>query len=373
MFIVEPEARDEEGSGGMDSDSLAGFKRRTYGVILVVTFAGDGFAWVANELAGSISGFTRFIFALVLVVLAVAIWALRSGRLPVRFFEEWVYLNVGAVMLAVLAYALYFEPQPALVDVSLFSLHLWLPFLYIFVFLAHEKLGALVRAGVLYVLSIVLSVPVFFLPDNRTTPLEEINTLGLSYVSGAAIIAVLYFLTSMKDDLRRTELAAERLKRLSETDPMTGILNRRGLEPILNREVERAVRHGNPLALILFDLDDFKLLNDTHGHDSGDEALVSVVREIQPHLRDGDSFARWGGEEFAILAPDTGLDSAYLLADRLRSAIEQHELDAEWRLSASFGVSSYRPRDSGTTLSKRADIALYRAKELGKNRTEKIT
>jgi diguanylate cyclase (GGDEF)-like protein len=215
----------------------------------------------------------------------------------------------------------------------------------------------------------LVSVPALFSPAAGRSPLEEVNTLGLAYVSEVSIIAVLYFLTSMKDDLRQTELSAGRLKRLSETDPMTGILNRRGLEPIMEREGERASRHGNPLALILFDLDDFKLLNDTHGHASGDEALVNVARKIKPHLRDGDSFARWGGEEFAILAPDTGLREAYLLADRLRSIIAENEMIPNRHLSASFGVSAYRPGDSGTTLSKRSDTALYQAKELGKNRT----
>ncbi|WP_053057826.1 GGDEF domain-containing protein [Rubrobacter aplysinae] len=351
-------------------DSLAGFKRRTYAVILTVGFTGSCLAWLANELAGSISPFTRAAFVSVLLVSAVSIWTLLSGRLPVRIVEEAVYISIGAVLLAVLAYALYLEPQPGLTDVSLFSLYLWFPFIYIFVFLAHERFGALVRAGILYALSVLLSLPVFFLPAGERTPLEGVNTLGLTYVSGVSIITVLYFLTSMKDDLRRTELDAERLKRLADTDPLTGILNRRGLEPILSREVERAARTGGALSLIVFDLDDFKILNDTYGHDSGDEALINVARKVQPHLRENDSFARWGGEEFAVLVPDTGLEPAYLLADRLRITIEEHESATGWWISASFGVSSYRHNDSGTTLSKRADLALYRAKELGKNRTE---
>jgi diguanylate cyclase (GGDEF)-like protein len=179
----------------------------------------------------------------------------------------------------------------------------------------------------------------------------------------------------MKDDLRKTELSAERMRHLAETDPLTGILNRRGLELELEREVERANRHGNPLCLILFDLDDFKLLNDTHGHDVGDEALIGVAREITPHLRDGDVFARWGGEEFSVLAPDTELEEACVLADRLCSIVAEIEgrTTAGWRISASFGTSVHRQHDSGTTLSKRADVALYRAKQLGKNRTEKST
>lgn len=370
MRRVEPDNRDDLTSGKRVVESLASFKRRTYTVILAVGLAGSVFAWAANELAGTISGFTRLVFLAVVVTVAVSIWTLRAGSLPVRFVEEGVYLSIGFVLLVVLAYALYLEPDPALVDVSLFSLYLWFPFIYIFVFLAYERFGALIRASSLYAVSVLLSVPVFFLSAGVRTPLEGLNTLGLAYLSGASIIAVLYFLTSMKDDLRRSELTAERMRHLAETDPLTEVLNRRGLEAILDREVERAASNGLPLSLIVFDLDDFKILNDTYGHDSGDEALISVTRMVEPHLREGDSFARWGGEEFAILAPDTRLQEAYLLADRLRSVIEEHEPAAGWELSASFGVSAHRRHDSGTTLSKRADVALYRAKSLGKNRTE---
>lgn len=332
--------------------------------------AGAVFAWTTNELAESVSEFTRSVFLLVVLLIAGSLWALRAGKLSVRFVEEGFYLSIGLVLLGVLVYALYFEPDLALVNVSLFSLHLWFPFIYIFVFLAYERLEALVRAGSLYALSVLLSIPVFLFPGAARTSLEGVNTLGLAYLSEASIIAVLYFLTSMKDDLRRTELNAERMKRLAETDALTDILNRRGLEAIMEREIESAARHGDPLSLIVFDLDDFKALNDTYGHDSGDRALVNVTRTVGAHLRDGDHFARWGGEEFAVLTPKTGLEEACQLADRLRSVIEEREPISEWRLSASFGVSTYRRQDSGTALSKRADVALYRAKELGKNRTE---
>lgn len=361
----------ERFSGKGAFDPLAGFKRRTYTLLLSVGLAGSAFAWVTNELADTVSGFTRFVFLTVVGVVAVALWALRAGRLSVRFLEEGVYLSIGSVLLGVLAYALYFEPDPALVNVSLFSLHLWFPFLYIFVFLAYDRSGALVRAGALYALSVLISLPAFLLPAADGSPLEGVNTLGLAYLSEASIVAVLYFLTGMKDDLRRTELNAERMKRLADTDPLTGILNRRGLEPILEREIENAARDGGPLSLIVFDLDDFKALNDTYGHDSGDRALVNVARAVQAHLGEDDHFSRWGGEEFAVLTPGADLEAAYRLADRLRNVVWEREPVTGWRLSASFGVSAYRSRDSGTALSKRADVALYRAKELGKNRTEK--
>lgn len=351
-------------------DSLENVKRRTYTVILTVGAVGSICAWLVNELAGTTSGFSRLAFAVVIACTSVSIPLLRLRRLPVRAVEEAIFLIIGSVLLGVLLYALYFEPDPALSDVSLFSLYLWFPFIYIFVFLAHERPGALARSTALHALSVVFSLPILFLPVGERTYIEAPATLGLSYISGASIIAVLYFLTSMKDDLRRTELTAERMKRLAETDPLTGILNRRGMEAVMYAEIERASRGGDSLAVIVFDLDDFKLLNDAHGHDAGDEALISIARLVEPHLREGDSFARWGGEEFSILAPGTASEAAYRLADRLRAVIEGHDPGEGWELSASFGVSTYRPGDTAASISKRADQALYRAKELGKNRTE---
>lgn len=125
-----------------------------------------------------------------------------------------------------------------------------------------------------------------------------------------------------------------------------------------------------PFSLIFFDLDDFKKLNDSFGHDVGDRALVEVARLIMPHLRASDQFGRWGGEEFTILTTGTELESAQQLADRLRIAIENHRFGMDQHLSASFGIATYRPGDVGTALIKRADVALYRAKAQGKNRVE---
>jgi hypothetical protein len=141
----------------------------------------------------------------VILSAAVAIWLIYSRKVPVRVVVEGIYTVIGSVLLGVLVYALYGDLDPALADVSLFSLHLWFPFLYIF--LAYEARGALLRSGILYALSVLRSLPVLLSEDRRV--LEGFNTLGLSYVSTAAITAVLFFLTRMKDHLRRSEIATE--------------------------------------------------------------------------------------------------------------------------------------------------------------------
>lgn len=148
-------------------------------MILAVGFAGYIFAWPANELAGSVSFFTRLMFLIVLTVTALSIWGLRAGRLPVRIVEEGgVYLIIGSVLLSALVYALYLVPEPELSNVSLFSFHLWFPSIYVFVFLAYERCGALLRAGSLYALSVLLSVPVLFLPSGDRTALEGVKHAG---------------------------------------------------------------------------------------------------------------------------------------------------------------------------------------------------
>ncbi len=351
-------------------DLFASLKRRTYTVILVVGLTGAAIAWLANELVGTITPFTRGVFLLVVALTGAALWCLASQKLPVRVVEETISVVISGVMLAVLIYALYGESNLRQAEVSLFSLHLWFPLVFIFIFLAHESAAALVRSGILYALSVGVSLPAVLTATPSRSPLEAPNTLGLSFISMASIIAVLYFLTRMKDQLRRSEIAADRMKQLADTDPLTEILNRRGFKAIMEHEIDWASRQGTPLSLIVFDLDNFKQVNDAYGHDVGDDALVQVARLIEPHLRSSDSFARWGGEEFAILAPGTPLDAAHQLADRLRTILNQHEAKAGWNLSASFGVTALTARDSGPTLAKRADVALYRAKRQGKNRTE---
>jgi diguanylate cyclase (GGDEF)-like protein len=355
-------------------DSLGQLKRRTYAVIIFVGIVGSASAWLTNELTGTISPLTRGIFVAITAFLAAQVWLLRGKRVTVRLVEESIYVVTGAVLLCVLVYALYLDPPPPLPQVSLFSLYLWFPLIYVFIFLAYESRAALIRSGLLYLLALCISLPHVLVTPGSEGSLKGFNSLGQSYISTASIIAVLFFLTKMKNQLRETQAVVERMTTLAQTDPLTGISNRRRIELSLDEEMERASRYGLPLSLIVFDLNDFKQLNDTHGHDAGDSVLVEVSRLIKPCLRTNDRFGRWGGEEFIILAVGTPVTSTRQLADRIRTSIESHDFGpAQQRLSASFGVAPYHGGDSRTTFTKRADVALYRAKEGGKNRVEVAT
>ena len=167
---------------------------------------------------------------------------------------------------------------------------------------------------------------------------------------------------------------AEKLQALATTaitDSLTGAYNRNMLNVALPSEMERAHRHKVPLAIILLDIDHFKCINDTHGHQEGDRTLVWITKRICTQLRDSDLLFRWGGEEFMVLAPNADLEAAYLIADRMRREIEQSPLVPAGIVTCSLGCSQFRHDDTTDSFIQRADRALYIAKENGRNRVEK--
>lgn len=175
------------------------------------------------------------------------------------------------------------------------------------------------------------------------------------------------------------EDANRRLTELSHRDPLTGVANRRWFEDALQSEWRRAFRSGTPLAVLMSDVDSFKLYNDTHGHPEGDACLRSIASSFQSGLqRAGDLLARYGGEEFIVLLPDTALERAASLADDLRAGVQALAIPhpgapAAPVVTVSLGVAACRPADGGVPadLVAAADRALYLAKERGRNRVER--
>ncbi|MBH3455097.1 diguanylate cyclase [Pseudomonas monteilii] len=156
-------------------------------------------------------------------------------------------------------------------------------------------------------------------------------------------------------------------RELAERDALTRIANRYRLEKALQRECERAQRFRQPLSLIAMDLDDFKPINDRYGHARGDAALVRVVDSLRTCLRELDLLARWGGDEFVIVLPQSTLGEALDVAGRLRQVMAQLEPVGECRLTMSYGVVQWQEGEDQHALLARADKAMYRAKGAGKN------
>lgn len=168
---------------------------------------------------------------------------------------------------------------------------------------------------------------------------------------------------------RKLQQREAEIRRLSLTDSLTGLANRRRLDEALATEIERARRYGSRLAFVLLDIDHFKRVNDEYGHGVGDAVIRAVADTLQSQVRESDVAARWGGEEFAVLLPETGAEAAAACAERIRAALERAQVPpVAWTLSASLGVAELAPGEDPHSLVKRADDALYRAKDAGRNR-----
>lgn len=160
------------------------------------------------------------------------------------------------------------------------------------------------------------------------------------------------------------------IEELSVTDRLTQLYNRLKLDEIFAMKLASAGRYNTPFSVIIMDIDHFKSVNDTWGHQAGDEVLKEFATIIKNHIRETDIVGRWGGEEFLILSSETDLEGAIELSEKLREMVFLFKFSFAGHKTASFGVSSYHAGDDEKTMVKRADDALYRAKENGRNRVE---
>ncbi len=175
------------------------------------------------------------------------------------------------------------------------------------------------------------------------------------------------------DEVRALRRRVEQLEELVARDPLTGLYNVRHLHEVLPAMLERTRRTHRPLCLIMLDLDHFKQVNDTWGHEVGNIALRQTARILSAQVRIVDTVCRYGGEEFVVILPDTGLRAAVRIAERIRQAIAETPVehpDGSLRLTASMGVEIHRPQDDidPEALIEAADRLLYQAKQSGRNR-----
>lgn len=158
------------------------------------------------------------------------------------------------------------------------------------------------------------------------------------------------------------------LQTLSTTDQLTGLYNRLKLDEVLMTEITRSQRYGTAFSLIMLDLDHFKVVNDVHGHQVGDQVLIRLTEVLRASSRESDVVGRWGGEEFLIICPQTDREGALIYAEHLCKTIATTALPVVGYKTASFGVATFRANDNEEKILQRADEALYQAKETGRNR-----
>ncbi len=200
-------------------------------------------------------------------------------------------------------------------------------------------------------------------------PASEIGTLqdlfrlvGFGFV----VVAIIKW-------IRYNEDVKKKLIELASIDDLTGVMNRRVFDIELKREFANAKRYRKDLSLISIDLDHFKGINDKHGHFFGDLVLKMFTKEVASHLREGDVFSRWGGDEFIVLLPETGKKDALKVAEKIRFAVKNIHIKTDHTniyFTVSLGVSGYESDDRDTMLiMERADKALYEAKKAGRDKS----
>jgi diguanylate cyclase (GGDEF)-like protein len=186
------------------------------------------------------------------------------------------------------------------------------------------------------------------------------------------LVATLDYLTNITNEISSPKITKddniETSAKMATTDPLTGLYSKNVFDISLEKEIIKSIRYKKALSLIIIDIDDFKFINDTYGHQEGDKILIKLVKIINNNLRKADFFARYGGEEFVVIMPETPIEKAVAVSERIRKNVFKSLKIKNQNISISIGVSTLSKKtNSAYDLIKHADDALYKAKKNGKN------
>lgn len=340
-------------------------RHRFYLIALLLTILAVIATYLIELSQGKADPFNRVVLpllALLLSLLAIGHWL---HVLNLRWVEGGFFIIAALAYFSKLGFTLLNSYLPFDRAHELSQIYIWTPFIYVLASLVGSPQASLYRAGGVYIISVGIGLAAVLLG----IPLDGYR-LTEYYLGNLVLLALLYLVGSLRTRISELQIDLSETTNLATRDFLTGVPNRRLLEAQLHRELELNARYGTPVSVILFDIDNFKIFNDSYGHAVGDEVLQNVAGVVQQELRPNDAFGRWGGEEFLVIAAHTDARHATLLAERLRQLIEAEKVNDMQNLTASFGVAAYHSNSSLELLVERADTALYKAKNLGRNRVE---
>lgn len=228
------------------------------------------------------------------------------------------------------------------------------------------------RGRILLLLLIITAVTIVFWPDNPLLQTEyplHFSFRFLGALLSVSIIAYAYEFT-LEDGRNELLILSQKYEKLSRRDELTSLSNRRDIAEKIDNEVSRFERNQHPFCVLMLDLDNFKQINDVHSHHCGDHVLSEVGRTLSQSTQKRDCVARWGGEEFLVLLPETGIQQARIIAERLRENIADMDCsyqDIPIRITLSIGIAEFNQNTTVDDMIKRADKMLYTAKHGGKN------
>ncbi|MFC4426481.1 sensor domain-containing diguanylate cyclase [Deinococcus navajonensis] len=310
------------------------------------------------------------------VQLGLALLVLKNAALLLwlRAFPQHYTLAGGLHFLTLAGVGLYRVEQAVLVEhmtsgLSLYSY--WLPLSYVVAFLAFRRRWALAASlGLFLVLLSVVVVFVVAVPDVPAIKREHSVLLVQMLLTHATFISFFVLFGVLQNRYVRTISEAQSEARAAYVDALTGVANRRQLGQWLAGRLEHRAGQNEPLSIILLDLDRFKSINDTYGHDIGDQVLRAAAEAVGASLRRGTLFGRWGGEEFLVILPGAALAEAQGVAERIRLGVASATYPLPVQVTVSLGVAQAREGERPEGILKRADQALYTAKHAGRNQVQ---
>ncbi|GIW33173.1 sensor domain-containing diguanylate cyclase [Meiothermus sp.] len=348
-----------------DIDPTAPLRARAYFFILPVVVWAALFAWSQLDIAKEETFYEKYS----LLIMAIWLGLCWIGLLIPRWVnfhtvEHGVFWSAALLMVLNVYYNLLVVSSEGLWNSSL-----WIAVVFVMAYFVFKPRQAwLVSLGIFSAfvfLGLLTVVP----QTLQGIPLDQ-NAVVQLYVSQLCYLILFRLLVLSKEHSMQVRLEAARLYWLAHTDPLTNIANRRSIMEALHRALEHHQKTGEPLSLVLLDLDYFKRINDQYGHEMGDKVLTHTAQVLQQNLRQSDQLGRWGGEEFVILLPNTPLQEARKLCERLQTLLAENTPDRPLPVSASFGVATAAPDDTPDSLISRADTAMYMSKQAGGNRVE---
>jgi len=308
---------------------------------------------------GAPGSFDQVVLPAVSVAMLLLLLAVYGRWIPMRYVGRVAFVLFALLYLSKLALSLSAAE-------NLYQIFIWTPLLYVLAFILFEPTAALITSMIVLAASLAVTVATSQLAAVPSRSMVEF------YLATGLLVAMVDGLSRLRRNVASLETQLVGMRQLAHQDVLTGLPNRRALEAMLGRAIALAERRTQGVAVLMFDLDNFKRVNDEHGHDAGDEVLRGVALRGEGVLRRPDTFGRWGGEEFLVIAPGIDLPGAMRVGERLREAFASHPFGKLGRVTASFGVTTYHPGDTTETLVSRADDALYLAKHSGKDRVDAL-
>ncbi len=352
-------------------ESLRALRRRIYLWALIAALLANLIGWIPKLFTGTASPFEQVIFPVVILLCLVMLLSLWRNPISLAWIESTLFALTALSLLGRFFEVLFVQAASLTPDhLAVFSdLLYWFPLVYVLAFLIFESrrrllVGSLLFFAVSAALGLTHAILVFLSTQNAA----ELYLMARFFLANAVYIFLLMVSIRMNEQYVRMHTLAETMTLLAHTDALIQIANRRELEGTIIREIDQSMRYLQPLSMVFFDLDHFKVINDNYGHEVGDNVLKETAIVAQNILRLSDQLGRWGGEEFLVVAPHTNAEQACRAAERLRMAISLHLIDRVGHITASFGVAEYHKGESPGDWLKRADEALYTAKQSGRNR-----